>query len=246
MARRPRSDLSGFPLHVIQRGNNRSACFFSDRDRTFYLHCLGAYAATLEVQIHAWVLMTNHVHLLITPRLPSDASRLMQALGRRYVRYFNDAHERSGTLWEGRYGACAVQADDYFLACMRYIERNPVRAGLADLPEGYRWSSYRANAMGHEDALLTEHLLYTGLGESVQARRSAYRGLFESELAGSTLAEIRSATASGHLLAGQAFRKEMERARGLTLGPATRGRPRKVRGTESDVPIHEPKPLIRP
>lgn len=227
MPRRSRSDLAGFPLHVIQRGNNRTPCFFSDGDRQTYLKWLGRYALQHGVAIHAWVLMSNHVHLLLTAPAPANASRLLQALGRRYVRHVNDTYERSGTLWEGRFRACAVHAEDYLLACMRYIELNPVRAGVAGDPGAYRWSSYRGNALGLTDPLLSEHPLFTQLGRSPADRSSSYCELFRGHIPETTLAEIRGATARGHLLASERARKEIESARGRLLGPAPIGRPRK-------------------
>lgn len=229
MPRRSRSDLAGFPLHVIQRGNNRTPCFFSEGDRLAYLNWLGRYALEHGVAIHAWVLMTNHVHLLLTAPAPANASRLLQALGRRYVRHVNDTYERTGTLWEGRFRACAVHAEDYLLACMRYIELNPVRAGIASDPGGYRWSSYRGNALNLADPLLTEHPLFIRLGRTAVDRARAYRDLFRGRLPETTLAEIRGATARGHLLAGERTRKEIEAARGHLLGPAPIGRPRKLK-----------------
>lgn len=226
MPRRPRSDLAGFPLHLIQRGNNRSPCFFSDADRAEYLLWLGRYARRFAVAVHAWVLMGNHVHLLATPPSPAHASRLMQALGRRYVRYVNELHGRSGTLWEGRFRACAVHGEDYLLACMRYIELNPVRAGLSRSPDEYAWSSYRGNALGRADPLLTEHPLYTGLGATLAERCDAYRQIFAGHVSNAELTEIRAATASGYLLANQGSRRKLESERGRLLGPAPIGRPR--------------------
>lgn len=225
MPRRPRIDLAGFPLHLIQRGNNRAACFMSDEDRAAYLHWLRGYASEYGVGIHAWVLMENHVHLLATPASPNCASRLMQALGRRYVRHFNHRHGRTGTLWEGRFRACAVHAEDYLLSCMRYIELNPVRAGICAVPGGYRWSSHRGNAMGLVDTLLTPHPLYTRLGAGPAERQQAYRNLFLSPLEGIPIADIRAATQSGHLLASEQIRNQIEAARGVLLGPAPMGRP---------------------
>ena len=227
MARRPRPDVAGFPLHLVQRGNNRSDCFFSDADRTAYVRWLGQYAAELGVAVHAWVLMTNHVHLLLTPPSTTHASLLMQSLGRRYVRYVNHACNRSGTLWEGRFRACAVHADEYLLNCMRYIELNPLRAGLVNDPGQYPWSSYRRNALGRADPLVVEHSLYTGLGVTLADRQSAYRKLIQAHLNHEALADIRTATSSGHLLASEPFRKQLEKAKGTLLGPALRGRPRK-------------------
>jgi putative transposase len=202
MPRPRRSDLAGFPLHIVQRGNNRAPCFFTDADRAAYLHWLGIYARRLSVAIHAWVLMGNHVHLLVTPASPAHASKLMQSLGRRYVPHFNQLYERTGTLWEGRFRACAVDAEAYLLACMRYIESNPVRASLCLSPGDYRWSSFGTNALGLADALVTEHSVYESLGSSPSIRQSAYRGLFKAQLDEATLVQIRSATTSAGLLAG--------------------------------------------
>ena len=227
MPRRPRIDLAGYPLHLVQRGNNHGACFFSDDDCAGYLHWLRHYSDHLGVAVHAWVLMTNHVHLLVTPRTPEDVSRLMQSLGRRYVRYVNHSYQRSGTLWEGRYRACAVRADEYLFTCMRYIEFNPVRAGMVASPGVYRWSSYRRNALGQSDPLVSDHQLYTALGGSAHERQLAYRELFRADLDEHALVQIRSATHSGHLLAGERFRTEIEAAHGRRFGPAPRGRPRK-------------------
>lgn len=234
MPRRPRSDLAGFPLHLIQRGNNRSACFFTGADRVEYLLWLGRYASRFAVAIHAWVLMDNHVHLLVTPPTPGHASRLMQALGRRYVRYVNESYDRSGTLWEGRFRACAVHSEDYLLVCMRYIELNPVRAGLARSPDEYRWSSYRGNASGRADPLLTEHPLYTGLAAAPAERLIAYRQLFAEHIGDPELAEIRGATTSGHLLASEKSRRNFETERGRLLGPAPIGRPKASDNSRSD------------
>lgn len=147
MPRRPRLNFAGMPLHVIQRGNNRSACFFAEEDFRFYLHWLGIGAKKYGCAIHAYVLMTNHVHLLMTPEKPAAASTLLQSLGRRYVQYVNRFYKRSGTLWEGRFKASLVNAEEYLLKCHRYIELNPLRAGMVRHPGEYAWSSYGAN--GH-------------------------------------------------------------------------------------------------
>jgi REP-associated tyrosine transposase len=225
MPRRPRIALTGLPLHIVQRGNNRAPCFFAAEDYRAYLHWLHRYAEALGVRLHAYALMTNHVHLLLTPERPDQASRLMQALGRRYVRLVNEKYSRSGTLWEGRYRACGVHAEGYLLACMRYVELNPVRAGLAATPEQYRWSSYRGNALGDANGFLNEHPLYAALGADADARRTAYRELFNYCFDEKTLAAIRAATHSGHLLADEATRKKAETVAGAPLGPAPRGRP---------------------
>jgi putative transposase len=176
------AQVPGHPLHVIQRGYCRVAYFFCDRDRLAYLHWLGAYAEHFGCAVHAYVLMGNHVHLLVTPSHPEGASRLMQALSERYTRYIGEAHERSGPLMEERLKALTLRSRRHLLECMRYIESNPVRAGLAAAPGEYRWSSFRANAMGHDDALVTPHSCYYALGRSAASRRAAYRKLFENEL----------------------------------------------------------------
>ncbi|GAA5525253.1 hypothetical protein Maes01_01818 [Microbulbifer aestuariivivens] len=150
MARLPRIAPVGVPQHVIQRGNNRQVCFGCEDDFIAYAGWLRDYAEEYAVEVHAWVFMTNHVHLLVTPLEERAVSKMMQALGRMYVRYFNGAYQRSGTLWEGRYRSCLVQSEDYLLHCYRYIELNPVRAGMVKDPGKYCWSSYGANALGRE------------------------------------------------------------------------------------------------
>ena len=169
MARHGRYFLADQPLHVIQRGNNRSAIFFGIEDYEHYRDWLAEAAAEYGCLIHAYVLMTNHVHLLVTPERAESLPRAMQSLGRRYVRAINAAQRRSGTLWEGRYRAAPIDSEAYFLACCRYIELNPVRACMVAHPADYRWSSYRAHAHGAEDALVSDHPLYHALG----ARRSS-------------------------------------------------------------------------
>jgi len=236
MPRRPRISLAGAPLHIIQRGNNRSACFFAQDDYATYLYWLRRYAARLRVELHAYVLMTNHVHLLLTAQDTGAISRLMQSLGRRYVRMINHLYRRTGTLWEGRFRACAVHAEDYLLACMRYIELNPVRAGMVASPEDYPYSSFRRNGFGEASSIVHEHPVYAALGTSPAERQAAYRALFRSALEDELIAQIRSATAAGHLLAGERFRQQAEAALARRLGPAPRGRPRK----KPDGPDREP------
>jgi putative transposase len=227
MPRRPRLHLPGFPLHIIQRGNNRSACFFSNDDCAAYLDWLRRAAEKLDCTIHAYVLMTNHVHLLVTPSRPGAVSTLMQSLGRRYVQYVNHTYRRSGTLWEGRFLASAVHAEAYLLKCMRYIELNPVRAGMVEQPGDYRWSSFRCNGLGKPDRMVREHGIYTALGENPAARQEAYRALFRVQLDDEVLAEIREASQAGTLLSGERLRKEIEIAQQRRLTRSPRGRPRK-------------------
>ncbi|MCD9045525.1 transposase [Luteimonas sp. MHLX1A] len=191
MARLPRFDLPGVAQHIVQRGNNRLPCFLDDGDRLRYLTLLGEALAASGVQLHAYVLMDNHVHLLATPPETGAISRLMQRLGRQYVGLFNARHARSGTLWEGRYKACLVDTEPYVLACYRYIELNPVRARMTDDPVAYRWSSCAANVGQRPHSKLTPHSAWHALGTSPEARNAAYRGLLDEALPADQLDEIR-------------------------------------------------------
>jgi putative transposase len=178
------AEIPGHPLHVIQRGYCRTACFTCEPDRVAYVHWLGVYATNLGCAVHAYVLMGNHVHLLMTPSHAGGVSRLMRSLGERYTRYIGEAHERSGPLLEERFKALTLRSRQHLLDCMRYIELNPVRAHLVATPGEYRWSSFRSNALGHEDALVTPHSCYCALGRSAAARQAAYRALFQDEASG--------------------------------------------------------------
>ena len=182
MPRTARIVLPGIPLHVIQRGNNRQDCFYSRQDYRLFLRWLQECAALFEYRIHAFVLMTNHVHILLTPTHADGVGYLMKRLGQRYVQYINRNYERSGTLWEGRFRSCLVQQDTYLMACYRYIELNPVRAGLVQHPSQYQWSSYRSNALGEASDLLSPHELYLDLGRADSERRANYLELFSEEL----------------------------------------------------------------
>lgn len=178
MPRCARVILPDVPVHVIQRGNNRQDCFYSTRDYRLFLRWLRDYAALSECRVHAYVLMTNHVHILLTPANADSVGLLMKRLGQQYVQYFNRAHARSGTLWEGRYRSSLVQEDAYLLACYRYIELNPVRAGIVRHPSQYQWSSYRHNGLGETSDLLLPHQNYLDLGRTESERRENYRSLF--------------------------------------------------------------------
>lgn len=187
-------------VHVIQRGNNRLPCFFRPADYPIYLRYLGEYARKHGCLIHTYCLMTNHVHLLITPRRPDACALLMKHLGQCYVQTINMAHGRTGMLWEGRFKSCLVPTDQYALACYRYIESNPVRAGMVAHPGHYPWSSFMANGMGQEDNLLAPHPAIEALGHDPEARRTAYRRLFEAPLEAACIEEIRKATRNGYRL----------------------------------------------
>ena len=227
MPRRARLALPNVPLHLIQRGNNRSACFFADEDYRVYLDWLADYAAKTGVRVHAYALMTNHVHLLVSADQAEAPGALMKALGQRYVQYVNRGYRRSGTLWEGRFRSCLLQEDAYLLACMRYIELNPVRAAMASHPADYRWSSYRANAQGETDALLRPHPIYAALGTDSVAQQAAYRELFRHELEPRLVDEIRKATNGNFALGNERFAAEVATALGRRVQPGAPGRPRK-------------------
>jgi len=228
MPRPPRLHLSGVPLHIVQRGHSRNPCFYANADYLMYLQWLGEAARSTGCQIHAYALMTNHVHLLLTPVDAQAASRLMVSLGRRYVPYFNACYQRSGTLWEGRYKSSLIQSEAYLLACMRYIELNPVRAGLCVDPAQYRFSSYCANALGESNPLLTPHPLYATLGHDDAARQLAYRALFDTVLADKTISDIRLALKQTQPLGNSRFFDQIEQATGQRREPKPRGRPRAV------------------
>ena len=175
MPRRPIIVLPNIPLHIIQRGNNKQACFFADDDYLFYLQWLEEYALISGCLIHAYVLMTNHVHLLLTPKSSVSSGDLLKRLGQRYVQYINRIYRRTGTLWEGRYRSCLVQEEKYLLTCQRYIELNPVRAGIVEHPGEFRWSSYRHNGQGEMSDLIIPDILYQSLGEANDQKQSTYR-----------------------------------------------------------------------
>lgn len=172
------SHLAGHTLHVIQRGYRRAACFSDDQDRQVYLHWLTRYAEHTGCAVHAYVLMGNHVHMLLTPSRADGVSCLLRLAGERYARYFGEVHEHAATLWEDRAETRPVYPRQYLLGCMRYIESNPVRAGLVARPDQYRWSSFRSNALGCADALVTPHAFYCALGRTQASRQAAYRALF--------------------------------------------------------------------
>ena len=217
--------LAGVPCHVIQRGNNRDACFFSDDDYSFYLECLKDACERYKVSCHAYVLMTNHSHLLLTPEDESGISLVMQSLGRRYVQYINKAYRRCGTLWESRHKASLVDAENYLLSCYRYIELNPVSANMVGHPADYKWSSYGANAYGRFNSLLTKHPLYLSLALNDDERLEAYRALFSTALPKETVHMIRSSSNFSMPLGDSRFKQQIEMVIGRSVGYAGRGRP---------------------
>ena len=225
MARQRRLDLPGQPQHIVQRGNNRNACFFDDGDRRRYLDLLREVAGTAGVAVHAYVLMTNHVHLLLTPSRPDTVSAVMQAVGRRHVQRVNALRSRTGTLFDGRFKASLVQTERYLLCCYRYIELNPVRAGLAADPAGYGWSSYRSNALGEPDALLTPHPCFVELGDAPDQRQRVYRAFVAEGITDDERDAIRSHVRQGRVLGSTDFQEQVALQTGLRTRLAPRGRP---------------------
>jgi putative transposase len=218
--------------HVTQRGVDRSVIFGITADYQFFRDCLRAACDKHGCRVHAYVFMTNHVHLLVTPTTASGVSRVMQTVGRRYVRRFNDVYNRTGALWEGRYKATIVDTLDYLIACHQYIELNPVRAGLCADPRDYGWSSFRTNALGETDRLVTPHERYAALGPDARMRQSAYRALFGDGLSDRRLAEIRDATNRGWALGSKRFRDEVAKLLARRVEPA---RPsRRVQKNDTD------------
>jgi len=225
MARLPRISPVGVPVHVIQRGNNRQACFGAIEDYSAYLGWLKEYSEKYAVDIHTWVLMTNHIHLLCTPQQDGAVSLMMQSVGRRYVQYFNYQYQRSGTLWEGRYKSCLVQAERYLIEVYRYIELNPVRAKMVEDPSEYVWSSYQINALAKDSSLCTPHPEYLRLGSTKDKRTKNYRAIFTHHVEGDLLEEIRSSVNKGMALGHDRFKDEIEKLTGRRVKPKKVGRP---------------------
>lgn len=219
MPRRARIIVPGIPVHAIQRGNNRSACFVEDEDRNFFLHHLERLAEEEGCDVHAYCLMTNHVHLLLTPAREESCAKLFRRLGLLHTQYTNRKYGRSGTLWEGRFRSCLVQSDFYLLTCYRYIELNPVRAGIVSDPAAYPWSSHRVNAEGDPSGLIEPHAEYLRLG------RSQYRSLFAGQIEPALVREIRSTTNSGYALGAEAFKRKMAEVLGRRVSKGSPGRP---------------------
>ena len=226
MPRRARMYLAGLPYHVVQRGNNREACFVEPENYLYYLELWQELFTRYGVSVHAYVLMTNHVHFLATPDNETAISNTMKVAGSRYAQYINKKYRRTGTLWEGRHRASLVQSERYLLTCMRYIELNPVRAQMVARPEEYRWSSYGVNAWS-DHSWLRPHEDYLRLGSSSAARGHAYRELFKTGLSEEDLHLLRKAAHCCQPVGNNRFREPIERKYGLQLGQMERGRPRK-------------------
>lgn len=227
MARLPRLNLPGIPQHVVQRGNNRQVCFFDETDYIVYLSKLKEYAEEYKVAVHSYVLMTNHVHLLVTPEEANGVSRLIQSLGRYYVRYINMTYDRVGTLWQGRYKSTLVDTEKYFLTVSRYIELNPVRAGMVLHPAEYPWSSYQRNALGVPIQLITPHDCYQALAKTDKTRQKRYSALFKKDIPDYTLREIRDSINKAWVLGDESFKAQIEKQTGRRASPQLRGGDRK-------------------
>ena len=227
MPRKPRFFLPNIPVHIVQRGHSREPVFMEDGDYSAYLHWVGEAADRYDCAIHAYVLMTNHVHFLVTPQDKEGVSRMMQYIGRRYVPYINHTYGTSGTIWEGRFKASLIHDEHYLLTCMRYIELNPVRANMVKNPSQYRWSSYRCNAQGKENTLVKPHLLYTQLGRTLKDRLEAYKALFRDHIDDEDLVDIRAALQTGTPLGNDHFKGKIEKKLKMKVGQDRRGRPSK-------------------
>ncbi|MDR7331066.1 REP-associated tyrosine transposase [Roseateles asaccharophilus] len=228
MARLPRLILPDQPHHVILRGNNRQAIFYSDLDREYLLATLKEVAAQYRMAIHAYVLMDNHLHLLVTPPSAEALSRMMQSLGRRYVGWFNARHQRSGTLWEGRFRAGLIEGERHLLACMRYIELNPVRAGLCNEAVQWPWSSAAHHLGLSRSALITEHEMYWSLGNTPFEREHAYRELLNQGVSRREQMEFTDAVLRGRPLGSESFLKPLAVDHPAVVVQRPRGRPRKA------------------
>ena len=217
--------LAGSVVHLLQRGNNRSDCFFSAEDRQFYLFHLARLLPRARCVLHSYCLMTNHVHLLVTAHEAKSCSRLMKHLGQLYAQYVNKRYGRTGGLWEGRFKSCLVQSETYLLTCYRYIELNPVRAGLAGSAAQYSWSSFRVNAHGEACAFVIPHDEYLRLGRTPDERRAVYRDAFGSLNAQAQFDEIRQATNAGYVVGDANFKSAMARILGRRVHAGNPGRP---------------------
>ena len=225
MARLPRLTLPGYPHHIIQRGNNRQMIFADTQDFATMMALLAENAHKFAVAVHAYVLMDNHFHLLATPATAEALPLMMQAVGRSYVRYFNDAQGRSGTLWEGRYKSTLIQTDRYLLACMAYIDLNPVRAGLVAQAGDYAWSSHGHYIGRKTDKLITPHPLYWELGNTPFAREAAYADLVRAGVSEQQRADLTQSALSGWALGEDDFVADLQKKTVRRVAKGSAGRP---------------------
>ncbi len=226
MARLPRYSIINQPQHILQQGRDGQQIFFEDQDYQYFHDCLDAAAYNYQLEVHAYVLMPDHVHILATPGNTDSISRTTQSIGRNYVQYFNECYSGSGTLWEGRYRATVVESRQYLLACSRYIELNPVRNGLVSKPTDYRWSSYAHNALGKVDEMITAHKQYQQLGDDDKSRVKAYRAMFKQNLSAEMVQKITDATLKGWVLGDSKFARKIEKLSGRRATQLPKGRPK--------------------
>ncbi|HZM35414.1 MAG TPA: transposase [Burkholderiales bacterium] len=215
--------LPGIAVHLVHRGSNRTACFRSESDYLLYLVQLRELSRKFDCAVHAYCLMTNHVHLLVSPSSVDAGSALMKKLAQRHAQYFNRTYGRTGPLWDGRYRSCVAESGRYVLACYRYIELNPVRAGMVAHPTEYRWSSYRANAQGQDQGMVSPHAELLALGSDDERRRRAYAMLFDDPLEPSLIDGIRGATNGGYPLGSEAFKAQFGEIFGCRTSPSLPG-----------------------
>ena len=238
--------LPGVPVHIRHRGNNGQRCFFSDQDRAFYVFHLKRLTGPMCCRLHAYCLMPNHVHLLITPASGDGCARLMQRVAQLHSQYMNRTYGRFGSLWEGRFRSCLVQSEDYVIACYRYIESNPVRANLCSDPGDYEWSSYRFNAQGRADGAMAAHEQYEALGLEPSARREAYIALFAADPRYWRTEEIRKATNGNFALGDEGFRRKVAGLLGRRAEPGRPGRPAAQQSDESQLSLLPEKNVVCP
>ena len=229
MARLPRYSIAKQTQHIILRGRDEQTICYEEQDYQYFHDCLDAATYNYQLKLHAYVLMPNHVHLLVTPADSDSISRLVQSIGRNYVQYFNECYGGTGTLWEGRYRATVIDARQYLLSCSRYIELNPVRGGLTDKPGQYRWSSYAHNALGQRDEMISPAREYRALGDSDEDRVKAYRQFFRQKLDPQLVQRITETALKGWVLGDSNFVRKIEKLSGRRATPLPKGRPRKKR-----------------
>lgn len=222
MPRTARLRIEGFPFHIVQRGHNKAPCFLEASDYELYLGLLGEFARRCACRVHAYVLMTNHVHLLVTSREAWGSTRLMRHVNQHYVQRFNRRYGRCGSAWQGRFWSSVVESDSYLLTCQRYIELNPVRAGMVGSPGDYRWSSHAHNAAGAPSLVVTPHEHFLALGGTEASRRRAYLNLCEDQVAPEDLKRIRDASRANRPLGSDGFLEELRLRFGLRT---SRGKP---------------------
>ncbi len=226
MARLARYTIKNQPQHIIQRGLNDQFIFHEEQDYQYFHDCLDAAAFNYDLKVHAYALMPNHVHILATPKHEHSISRTVQSVGRNYVQYFNESYDSTGTLWEGRYRATVIDSSDYMLLCYKYMESDPVRSGLVEKAEEYRWSSYNHNALAQVDEMISPHREYLNLGAGAKSRARAYRKFYKDVINPETIEHITESTVKGWALGNEKFVKKIEKLTGRRASQLPKGRPR--------------------